>query len=161
MRTPNTMMKNLISGVLSRYTTATFVQIKMYSGSGTLTESERAVLSLDVAGQYLNNGNTTNTEFIKTRQSAGIIASNSFIRASADNKVGLALSETTWTSQVVTGIDIGLMLVYIGANNASMLSSVLVLSVGEIGSGADVEMSSTLSSLNMIPAFGDLILNFL
>lgn len=158
MRSPNSMMKNLIGGVFSRDNSASYVRAFLFSG-GELTESEKVLLNTDVAGAYLYTWSSIVYELNRTRQQACMLSSSDCIRAMGAGKFSLSFSETKFVSAGVAGVECGLMLIFIGPNS-SQYTTAIALTVGEVGSGADVEMSSTLSTVNMVPAFGDLIINF-
>lgn len=159
MRIPNSMMKNLIGGVFSRATSANYTRAVLLSGSSELTDKERAILNTEVAGSYMVHWSSIVYEFTKTRQQAASLSSGNCIRAMGSGKFSLSLSETKFTSAGIAGVECGLMLLFIGPSDGNFIAA-LVLSVGEVGSGADVEMSSTISTVNMVPSFGDLIINF-
>ena len=159
MRIPNSMMKNILGGTFSRSSSAAYTRIILLSGSSELTSGERAALNTEVSGYYLYNWSSSVYEFTKTRQLAASLTTGNCIRAMGTGQFSLSLSETKFGSSGQAGIDIGLMLLFIGPSDGAFTNA-LVLSVGLVGSGADVEMTSTISSVNMVPSFGDLILNF-
>lgn len=160
MKIPNTMMKNLLGNfVLAR--TQTYARLMVFSGSSELTEAERNVINLDLATSvYQNSWSNIVAEMVKTRQTLATYVSGVLPRTQGIGKFSLSLGEATYsTTGTVIGAEMGLMLVFIG-NASSQYYMTIALSIGPTGSGADVEVNNTISSNNMIAAFGDLILNF-
>lgn len=160
MRQPNTLMKNLLGNNVLASNTSVVARIVLLSGDGVLSPAERAVLQTETGNAYLYQWSSIVAEFTKNRQQAAMYTSGPLPRSQGIGVFGLSFSEATFT---LTGdradVEIGLMLLFIGIS-ASQYNIALALSVGPVGSGADVEINNTTSTLNMLAMHGDLILNF-
>lgn len=160
MKTPNIMMKNLLGNHILAQNPAVQARIILLSGSDVLTAGEREILSRDTFSAYMVTWSTIVAEMTKTRQQAAMYVSGPIPRAQGIGKFALALSEATYTmSMNKAGVNVGLMLMFLGTSSSSY-NMAMTLSVGLKGSGADIEVSDTISTLDMMPMHHDLILNF-
>lgn len=158
MRVPNSMMRNLLSGVFTRSDICNRLFIYLFSG-GPLTDSERAILSSYTDTPHIWATSTIIPEIERNRTRACVSTCTVSKKAIGISKGSIALSEMHFTHVGYEGVDIGLMLVIL-EGNANACYAAIALTVGEVGTGADVEMSSTIATKDMCPVYRDVVLNF-